>query len=496
MSLTGDRRRVEDAVTGADQVASVDWTTNRKLFAKRTKVFSRRISGTNRRIKWYFLTGLLAVYYLLPWIRWDRGANAPDQATLLDLPGRRFYFFAIEIWPQEIYYFTGILILAAVGLFFVTSLFGRVWCAWGCPQTVWTDLFMLVERWIEGDRNSRIRLDRASWTVAKVWRRFLKHVAWILISMATGGAWIFYFVDAPTYAPQIFMLDAPMAPYLTIAFFTGSTYLLAGFAREQVCAYMCPYARFQSVMMDDETWVVTYRAFRGEERGPHKKGQTWDGRGDCIDCTLCVAVCPTGIDIRNGQQVECISCGLCIDACDQVMERVDRPKGLIARDSLANVLRGEECDGHNVRFFRPRALVYSAILLIVVAIMGLSFFTRADTDLNVLRDRNPLFVTLSDGSIRNGYTVRILNKQHNDRRLMLRISGLPEGATVRKGQVPVSVTAGIPLAVGPDDTSATHLFVTLPRSAVGLAASEFEFLLNEADEIVATYTTVFRGPGT
>lgn len=495
MSLTGDRKRVEDAVAGADQVESVDWATNRSLFVKHAKVFSRRISGTNRTIKWWFLSGLLSIYYFLPWIRWDRGLNAPDQATLLDLPGRRFYFFAIEIWPQEVYYFTGILILAAVGLFFVTSLFGRIWCAWGCPQTVWTDLFMLVERWIEGDRNSRIRLDKSSWSFDKVFKRTIKHVVWILISMATGGAWIFYFVDAPTYAPLIFTLQAPIEAYITIAFFTGTTYMMAGFAREQVCALMCPYARFQSVMMDDETWVVTYREFRGEQRGPHKRGQTWEDRGDCIDCTLCVAVCPTGIDIRNGQQVECISCGLCIDACDQVMTRIGRPKGLIAHDSLANVNRGAHCEPGKVKFMRPRTYVYSAILLIVMAIMVLTFITRSETDLNVLRDRNPLFVQLSDGSIRNGYTVRILNKVHVDRSLTIRIRDLPSSAVVKVGSETISASVGIPLAVGADGTSATQVFVILPSLEGRRATRNFEFELTEKGEVAATYETVFRGPG-
>ena len=272
----------------------------------------------------------------MPWLRWERGPGVPDQAVLIDMPGRRAYFFWIEIWPQEIYYLTALLILAAFGLFLVTSIGGRVWCGFTCPQTVWTDLFMWVERLIEGDRGARIRLDKAPLNRAKVAKKGLKHGAWLLIAAATGGAWIMYFNDAPTVTRAILTGEASFAVYFFFGLFTATTYLLAGWAREQVCTYMCPWPRFQAALLDEESYVVTYQKWRGEPRGPHRKGQDWQGRGDCIACNQCVAVCPMGIDIRDGLQLECIGCGLCVDACNDVMRRVDRPLDLIALSTERN----------------------------------------------------------------------------------------------------------------------------------------------------------------
>src|SRR5690606_3240611 len=288
-------------------------------------------------IKWAVLTFCLVIYYGLPWLRWDRGPGAPDQALLLDMSGPRGYFFNIEIWPQEVYYITGLLIVGALALFLATALFGRVWCGYACPQTVWTDLFMLVERWIEGDRNARMRLDRQPTSAAKVLRKSAKHAVWLLIAAATGGAWIMYFQDAPTVVREIFTGSASGATYFFFGLFTLTTYGLAGWAREQVCTYMCPWPRLQAAMQDEHSLIVTYQGWRGETRGKHKAGQSWEGRGDCIDCGACFHVCPTGIDIRNGPQLECIGCGLCIDACDDVMGKVGRPLRLIDFVSLENL---------------------------------------------------------------------------------------------------------------------------------------------------------------
>jgi len=282
------------------------------LYAAREPIFPKRVYGSFRNLKWAIMAVTLGIYYLVPWLRWDRGPNLPDQAVLVDLAHRRFYFFWIEIWPHEFYFVAGLLIMAGLGLFLFTSALGRVWCGYTCPQTVWTDLFILVERWIEGDRNARIRLHRAKWSPRKATLRLLKWTVWALIGVATGGAWVFYFADAPTLANQFLTLTAPTVAWATVAILTATTVVLGGFMREQVCIYMCPWPRIQGAMMDDSTLTVAYRDWRGEPRGKARDANA----GDCVDCNACVAVCPMGIDIRDGQQMECITCEL--RSCDDV----------------------------------------------------------------------------------------------------------------------------------------------------------------------------------
>jgi len=488
-------RDLASHVLAGERVEAVNWSQNRSLFAERVKIFPKRVKGTYRTIKWWFMAVLLGIYYFAPWIRWDRGPNAPDQAILIDLPARRFYFFNIEIWPQEVYYLTGLLILAAVGLFAATSLFGRVWCAWGCPQTVWTDLYMLVERWIEGDRNARIRLDKGPWTLGKIFKRVAKHAIWIVIAMLTGGAWIFYFADAPTLGHQLLALNAPPAAWITIAFLTGTTYLMAGFAREQVCTYMCPYARFQSVMLDEESYIVTYRGDRGEPRGPHKRGTSWEGRGHCVDCNACVAVCPTGIDIRNGQQIECINCGLCIDACNIIMDRLDLPRGLIAHDTLANISRRAKRRPMALHLVRPRTFVYIGILALVAGIMAYALATRSVLDINVLSDRNPLYVVLSNGDIRNGYTFKIINKLHEQREFKLSVNGI-KGAKLSVVGLDLAPGDTPRFRVGPDKLASFRVFVEAPRASLTGVSTAFTFVLTDtASGAQARYSAIYRGPG-
>ena len=324
----------------------------KSLFEKRKGVYPKAVDGPFRRLKWAIMVVTLTIYYLTPWLRWDRGPHAPDQAVLIDLAGRRFYMFGIEIWPHEFYYVAGLLIMAGIGLFLVTSAVGRAWCGYACPQTVWTDLFQHIERWIDGDRNAQIRLAKAPWGPAKIARRGIKYAVWLAISVATGGAWIFYFADAPTLLRDFVALDAAPVAYSTVAILTATTFILGGFMREQVCIYMCPWPRIQSAMLDEKSLIVTYKDWRGEPRSrgtkraqpvlaePPKalavelrKATLADLKldvGDCIDCNACVAVCPTGIDIREGPQVGCITCALCIDACDDVMDRIGKPRGLIS----------------------------------------------------------------------------------------------------------------------------------------------------------------------
>lgn len=400
------------------------------LFEKQKRIYPRSVKGRYRRLKWLTMAALLGIYYLVPWIRWGRGPHAPSQAVLIDMPARRAYFFDIEIWPQEIYFLAGLLILAAVGLFFVTSLLGRVWCGYACPQTVWTDLFVAVEKWVQGDRNDRMKLDKGGITFEWIWKKAVTHFFWILIALCTGGAWVFYFVDAPTLLEQITHLNVPWMSGSWILGLTASTYIMAGFAREQVCTYMCPYARFQSAMFDRDTLIIGYDRERGEPRGKHKMGQSWEGRGHCIDCTQCVIVCPMGIDIRDGLQMECIACGLCVDACNDVMARVGLPPGLIRYDTQSNYEErtiAQKTGGvfaDKLRLWRPRSLYYITIILLIGMVMLYAFFQRTSVELSVIHDRNPLFVKLSGGSIRNTYTVRIANKTHEDQVFRLSVEGL------------------------------------------------------------------------
>lgn len=395
------------------------------LYAERVKVYPQRITGRFRTIKWAVLIVLLAIYYLVPWLRWDRGPNAPDQAVLVDMGGRRAYFLWIEIWPQEVYYLAGLLILAAIGLFLVTSVAGRVWCGYTCPQTVWTDLYMQVERWIEGDRNRRMKLDEEKWSARKLGLKVAKHGVWLLIAFATGGAWIMYFNDAPTVVREIFTGRASTAVYGFTALFTATTYLLAGWAREQVCIYMCPWPRFQSAMFDEHTLLVTYADWRGEKRGHAKRGTDFSQRGHCIDCELCVRVCPTGIDIRNGQQMACIGCGLCVDACNSIMDKMGLPQDLISYDSLADqaALARKEAP-LALKIIRPRTIIYATLLLLAGAAMLVSLMLRSHLDVTVQADRAPLFVTLANGDIQNGYTMKISNKFREPAQYDVQVTGI------------------------------------------------------------------------
>ncbi len=465
------------------------------LFAPHEKVYPRGVQGPIRRLKWAVLCACLALYYIGPWLRWDRGPAHPSQALLIDMPARRAYFFWIEIWPQELYYLAGLLILGAIGLFLVTSLFGRIWCGYTCPQTVWTDLFLWAERLIEGDRAQRIRLDQQGLSLEKVAKKTAKHAAWLLIAVATGGAWVMYFNDAPTLVRDVFTLHASTTQYGFIGLFAGTTYLLAGWAREQVCTYMCPWPRIQSAMIDEETFAVTYRDWRGEPRGKHKKGDSWAGRGDCIDCRACIAVCPTGIDIRDGLQLECIGCGLCIDACNEIMDKVGRPRGLIAFDTYANGVARKRGETPHRRFLRPRTFIYAAVLLFVTALMLTALTRRSTVEISVLADRSPLFVRLAGGSIRDGYTLKIENKASETRTYAISAQGLP-GALLHVAElevVAVPAEQGTVLPVRGDAIGSFRVYLQAPKS--GQPETHFQFIVRETQSgETARYEATFRGP--
>jgi cytochrome c oxidase accessory protein FixG len=463
------------------------------LYVNRVKVYPRHVDGVYRRLKWLMLAVTLGIYYVVPWLRWDRGPGAPNQAVLLDLAGRRSYFFWIEIWPQEVYFITGLLILGAIALFFVTSYFGRLWCGYACPQTVWTDLFMLVERWIEGDRNARMRLDKAPWTSGKITRKILKHVVWAAIAAATGGAWVFYFADAPTTFFEIVTASASFEMYFFVGLFTVATYVLAGWAREQVCTYMCPWPRFQAAMFDEHSFIVSYRRLRGEPRGRHKAGTSWDGRGDCVDCGGCVAVCPTGIDIRDGQQLECIGCGLCIDACDSVMDKIGRPRRLIAFDTLAAQEAQAAGRPHRHPWIRTRPVIYAGLLLTVAAVMALALMLRSDTELHVLRDRSPLYVQLSDGAIRNGYTIKILNKARQSRSYLLSIQGLTDARLAVVGDDEPSRGQTVRLSARPDSVATYKVYVAA-RNPGAESTTLFFRLVGEPRDVTVSHVSSFTSP--
>ncbi len=465
------------------------------LYAARVKVQPKSVTGKYRTIKWAVLIFCLTLYYLAPWIRWDRGPDAPSQALLIDIGAPRAYLFGIEIWPQEVYFITGLLVLGSLGLFLVTALFGRLWCGYACPQTVWTDLFMLVERWIEGDRGARMRLDKAPMSAEKVVKRTAKHGAWLVISLATGGAWALYFNDAPTFVVEFFTGQASLVQYFFVGLFTTTTYVLAGWAREQVCTYMCPWPRFQAAMLDDQSMVVTYERWRGEKRGPHKAGTSWDGRGDCIDCGQCVAVCPTGIDIRDGLQLECIGCGLCIDNCNQIMDKVGRPRELITFDTEARQQARAKGGRAKWKIVRPRTIIYAGLLVLVSAVMLAALLMRTTVEVNVLRDRAPLFVTLSDGGVRNGYTLKVLNKRREEVDFLLTLKGLPQGHLLVQDVGEAGDGQSVILHAKPDKVATFRVFVTAPPDKGRDERVDIEFVLtNPVRGEGDAYDAVFVGP--
>jgi len=492
------------------------------LYAARRKIFPKRASGTFRRFKWLVMAVTLGIYYLTPWLRWDRGPHAPDQAVLVDMASRRFYFFFVEIWPQEFFLVAGLLVMAGIGLFLVTSTVGRAWCGYACPQTVWVDLFLVVERAIEGDRNARIKLDRGPWTARKLGLRMVKHAAWLAIAAATGGAWIFYFADAPTLAMDLARGQAAPVAYITVAILTATTYTFGGLMREQVCTFMCPWPRIQAAMLDEHSLTVTYNDWRGEPRSRHAKKAAAEGLsvGDCVDCNACVAVCPMGIDIRDGQQMECITCALCIDACDGVMDKLDRERGLIAYATLADYnsnmalatgggahaiapalvrdqagrLSDRLAHFHLRKLLQPRTFLYFSIWALVGLLILYGIATRDRLEVNVQHDRNPQYVVLSDGSIRNGYTVKLLNKIPEPRSVMVTIQGL-RGGTMSVVGIDQPEDRSFAVRLEPDRLRTLKVYVRQPRAETTGRAQRFTFIVEDKSSFETDrYVAGFEAP--
>lgn len=390
------------------------------LYETQKKIYPRSISGFFARWRWamVFLTQL--VFYGLPWLEWGQ-----RQMVLFDLGTRRFYIFGLVLYPQDFIYLTGLLIISALSLFLFTAVAGRLWCGFACPQTVYTEIFMWIEHKIEGDRSARLRLDKSAWTFEKLWKKSTKQLLWVLFSLWTGFTFVGYFVPIRELGTELLAFQGTWQIFW-VGFYGFATYGNAGFLREQVCKYMCPYARFQSAMFDPDTLIVTYDEARGEQRGPRVKTSDYKakGLGDCIDCTLCVQVCPTGIDIRNGLQYECIGCGLCVDACDTVMDKMQYPRGLIRFSTQNAVSKGWGRSEILRRVMRPRVLIYTAILVALCVGMLASLVSRTPLKVDVVRDRAALSRIVAGGKLENVYRLQIMNATETPQRYRIAAQGL------------------------------------------------------------------------
>jgi cytochrome c oxidase accessory protein FixG len=387
-----------------------------KMYAKREAIHPREVKGRFATLRWACVWLTQALFYGLPWL-----SMHGRQAVLFDLGARKFHLFGLVLWPQDFIYLAGLLIICAYGLFLVTAVAGRVWCGYACPQTVYTEIFLWIERRIEGDRSARIRLDRQPWTAQKVARRTTKHLAWGLVALWTGFTFVGYFTPIRALGDAVAHLG--LGPWETfwVLFYSFATYGNAGWMREQVCKYMCPYARFQSAMFDHDTLIVSYDGARGEPRGAARDGT----RGDCIDCSLCVQVCPTGIDIRNGLQYECIGCAACVDACDGVMDKVNKPHGLI-RYATENALAGRwNAQQIRARLLRPRTIGYGVVLLLMAAGMSTALALRTPLKLDVIRDRGSMGREVDGGRIENVYRLQLMNTGERAHLFRIGVSGIP-----------------------------------------------------------------------
>ncbi len=443
MNAVDEGKRVQTARSAARQAEAVQ-----SLYAKRIEIYPRAKIGDRlawfQKWRWATIWFTQIIFYGLPWLTWN-----DRQAVLFDLAARKFYIFGLVLWPQDIVFLSALLIISAFALFLFTAVGGRLWCGYACPQTVYTEIFMWIERRIEGDRAKRMALDRQPMDARKFALKTAKHSAWIAVALWTGYTFVGYFTPVRELGADALRLDFGGWSAFWVLFYGFATYGNAGWMREQVCKYMCPYARFQSAMFDQDTLIVTYDASRGEPRGAgsKKKSRADLGLGECVDCGLCVQVCPTGIDIRNGLQYECIGCAACIDACDYVMERTGLPKGLI-RYSTTNALQ-EKLDSTAMwrRVFRPRVLVYGALLGAIVVGLVAALLLRVPLKVDVIRDRGALAREVEDGRVENVYRLQVSNTTEARRAYALTVSGLPglSIASEKRFEVAAATTMSVPL---------------------------------------------------
>jgi len=447
------------------------------LYQLQKKIYPRAVSGIFAAWRWAFVWLTQLIFYGLPWLVWNG-----RQAVLFDLDVRRFYIFGLVLYPQDFIYLTALLLLSAYSLFIFTTVAGRLWCGYACPQTVYTEIFMWVERKIEGDRAARMRRDGRRWSLDTLWRKAAKHGCWIAMGLWTGFTLVGYFTPIHQLGAKVLSLGLGPGELFWVLFYGFATYGNAGFMREQVCKYMCPYARFQSAMLDKDTLIITYDSARGEPRGARSKKADPQalGLGSCVDCNLCVQVCPTGIDIRKGLQYECIGCAACIDVCNEVMTKMNYAPGLVRYDTETGLAQNLTRSQRLRRIFRPRVLVYSGILLVISAALATSIALRSPFKVDVVRDRSSLARQLEDGFVENVYQLQIMNATELPQRYHISAEGLP-GMTVNgSADIEVAPTEARWLSLGlkvpPETAAAQHpgaheIHFTIERAAQGQEAA-------------------------
>jgi len=466
---------------------TIDTPIEESYYAAHQKVYPREVSGTFSRSRITAAWVLLGLFYGLPWLRWEG-----RQAILFDLPARQFHLFGLTLWPQDFVFLAWLLVIAALSLFFFTAVAGRLWCGYACPQTVWTEVFLWMERVTEGSRARRMKLDAAPWSVDKLGRKLSKQVLWIGFAAWTGFTFVGFFTPITELANRVLAFSATGWETFWIVFYGFATYGNAGFLREQVCKYMCPYARFQSAMFDRDTLIISYDTARGEPRGGRRKGldPATLGLGSCTDCTLCVQVCPTGIDIRNGLQYECIACAACIDACDSVMDRMGYPRGLVRYDTQHRL------EHRSTRILRPRVIVYGVLLAALIAGFIVALAMRKPVGLDVLHDRNTLYRSLATGEIENVYLLKIINKDTRPHQFRVTLdSDEDEGDnahrldpqeptfTVPSGEV-FNAAVRVRRNAWNDDAEATDADDV--KTEAGVGAAEIHFVITATDEPALT----------
>ena len=461
---------MNDTTQAVPDKATDTETVEQDLYQKRKKIYPREVHGIFAALRVAGVAGLLGFYYIMPWLLWDG-----RQAILFDLPDRKFYILGMVFWPQDFIYLTLLLVVAALSLFFFTALAGRLWCGYACPQTVWTEAFLWIERKVEGSRQKQMKRDQRSMDLEKFSKKFLKHFIWLAFALFTGFTFVGYFTPIRELAAAIPTLNFGGWEAFWILFYGFATYGNAGWLREQVCIYMCPYARFQSAMFDKNTLIISYDEKRGEPRGARKKSADPQalGLGSCVDCSICVQVCPTGIDIRDGLQYQCIGCAACIDACDQVMDKMGYAKGLIKYTTQHRL------DGHHTSIFRPRIILYASILLAIIVGTIVGIINRSPIDLDIIRDRNSLFRETGTGTIENVYTLKVINKDVVDHEYKLSLDGMPGMKLhIQKDRVFAESGAVIELPVSiemdPDKLTqrATEVFFTLETIDADMSITE------------------------